>query len=474
MSLLLAVVSCEEDLTSLNEDPKRPEVVSYETLFSNAQLSLTDIITSSNVKDNIFRLIVQYWTETTYLDETRYNLASRNIPQNFWHVIYRDVLSDFSRSKSLLEENTIIGEAEKNNQLAIIDIMEVYTWSVLVQTFGDIPYQQALDIDNIRPEYTDQEEIFNDLLTRLDQSLGTMDVSAGSFGSADLVYGGDVASWIKFANSLKLRLGMTLADVNPTQAASVVAAAAPNVFTSNADNAMFEYSTIPPNTNPIWVDLVQSGRQDFIAATTIVDVMDSLSDPRVKYFFTPDGDPADEDGMYSGGIVGVGNSFSVYSKPGANITQADFPSILLSYDEVSFLLSEAAARGFGVAGTAEEHYNNAITASVLYWGGTEAEAQTYLAQPEVAYTTAGSEGSFKEKIGHQKWIALYNRGFESWTEWRRLGYPQLEPAIRAVSAIPVRYTYPISEQNLNKPNFEAAAAAVGGDEVTTKLFWDVE
>ena len=88
-------------------------------------------------------------------------------------------------------------------------------------------------------------------------------------------------------------------------------------------------------------------------------------------------------------------------------------------------LAEGIERGYAVPGTAEEHYNAAVTASILYWGGTLQDASTYLAQPNVAYSTAGA--NFKEKIGIQKWIALNNRGIDAWFEWRKFDYPLLSP-----------------------------------------------
>ena len=141
---------------------------------------------------------------------------------------------------------------------------------------------------------------------------------------------------------------------------------------------------------------------------------------------------------------------------------------MLSYDEVEFFLAEAVQRGYNVGGTAVGHYNAAITASILFWGGTTAEATAYLLQPAVVYNPA----NWKQSIGEQKWIALYNRGWDAWIEWRRLDYPQLVAPATAVSTIPKRYTYPIPEQNLNTANYNAAASAVGGDVVATKLFWD--
>ena len=161
----------------------------------------------------------------------------------------------------------------------------------------------------------------------------------------------------------------------------------------------------------------------------------------------------------------------LFSKPDERITQADFPALLLDYAEVEFFLAEVVERGYAVGGTAQSHYNNAITASILYWGGTVPEATAYLAQASVNYLTAA--GTWRQKIGVQKWIALYNRGLDAWIEWRRLDAPQLSPAVDAVSDIPLRYPYPVNEQNVNTANYNAASTAIGGDDVTTMLWWDI-
>src|SRR5678815_3242792 len=120
-----------------------------------------------------------------------------------------------------------------------------------------------------------------------------------------------------------------------------------------------------------------------------------------------------------------------------------------------------------VGGTAEDHYNKAITASIMSWDGV---AGDYLAQSNVKYATAS--GTYKQKIARQEYIALYNRGFDAWTLIRRLDYPQMAVPVTALSDFPVRFTYPILEQNINASNYNAASTAIGGDEVTTKLFWD--
>ena len=153
-----------------------------------------------------------------------------------------------------------------------------------------------------------------------------------------------------------------------------------------------------------------------------------------------------------------------------HLSDPTFPSDLLDYSEVEFYLAEAAERGFTVPGTAEDHYNNAITASIEYWTGSAGGATAYLAQPAVAYTTA--TGTWQQKIGTQAYLAFYNRGFDAWTEQRRLDFPVLPVPNNAVSDFPVRLAYPTKEQNVNEPNWTAASAAIGGDKVTTKLFFD--
>jgi hypothetical protein len=145
----------------------------------------------------------------------------------------------------------------------------------------------------------------------------------------------------------------------------------------------------------------------------------------------------------------------------------------MDYTEAEFLLAEAVERGFSVGGTAEGHYNNAVRSSILFWGGTGAEADAYLAQPSVAYATAFTD--WKQKIGTQAWLAYWLRGQTLWNSYRRLDYPRLfaPPAyLQEINKVPVRLFYPVSEQTLNAENYEAASAKIGGDSPLTRLFFD--
>ncbi|GAC1385007.1 MAG: SusD/RagB family nutrient-binding outer membrane lipoprotein [Ginsengibacter sp.] len=454
--------SCKKDISGINVDTKHPAVVPSATPFSYAEKNLVGVIASTSVNLNIFKLISQQWTEVTYIDESNYDLGGRSISEGWWRQLYKYTLINLEASRKAIP-NDVIDAKQRKNEIAMLDIIEDYTWYVLVNTYGNIPYKEALDPNNIFPKYDDAKTIYYDLLTRLDNDINALDVSAPSFGTADLLYAGDVPSWKKFANSLKLRMGILLADADPVKAKSTIEAAAPNAFTSNADNASFRYNPHTPNTNPVWVDAIQSGRNDFVPAVTIVDLMNTLSDPRRPMYFTPLA------GSYVGGIVGKGNAWSTVSHPSWLVTKPDAPYLVMGYSEVEFILAEAVERGYNVGGTASSHYNNAITASLAYWGVSSTDAAAYLAQPSVAYLTAS--GNYKAKIGTQKFLSFYMDGFDAWTELKRLGYPAEVAPPDAVSGYPLRFTYPVSEQNLNSSNYTTAAAAMGGDKVENKLFW---
>jgi len=469
LTIFSLLVSCQSDeqYEEKNRDPKNPTQVSAEFLFNSATKSLYDQMTSTNVNTNIFRMLGQHWTETTYVDEANYDFNTRNIPQNHWSEMYRDVLLDLATAKTNTDADPSLSAATKKTKNAQIEILAVYTWAQMVETYGNLPYSQALNAGvYVLPVYDDAATIYGDLLTRLTAAIPNL--TDNGFAAADNIYGGNPANWKKFGNSLLLRMGVRVADV-PTLAAkstaAIKAAVSGGVFTSNADNAELVYSNASPNTNPVWVDLVQSGRSDFVVANTLVDKMNALNDPRRTAYF-------DENlgtGVFKGGPYGDNNSFSAYTHVSARITDPTNPASLIDYAEVCFYLADAAERSIsGTPANAASFYNQGITASFAYWGTPN--VATYLLNPAVNYTTA--TGTWKVKIGTQLWLAMYNRGYEAWTAWRTYDFPGFN--LPAVSDLPVptRYTYPINEQNLNKTNYTAASTAIGGDKQTTKVFWD--
>ncbi|HUX58870.1 MAG TPA: SusD/RagB family nutrient-binding outer membrane lipoprotein [Bacteroidales bacterium] len=454
-----------------NLNPKMAAVVPASSIFTMAQVQLVEQVNSIDQNQNISRLLAQYNSQTTYYGESQWNFYDRGLPDEMWETLYRDVLLDFKEARRLIDLDISLTTQVKANQKAIIDIMEVYAYHVLVDCNGDIPYTEALSgRDNPTPAYDDAATIYADLISRLTADAAALDNTHPSIGEADVMYNGDVDSWSRFANSLQIRLAMRIADVSPALSESAAEAAiSRGVFTDQSESAVLVYFGITPHVNSVYNYIIQQGRRDFVASNTIIDTMNAINDPRRSYYFTT------VDGEYIGGNYGYRNVFGQCSHFASEIKEPDYPAILLDYVEVEFLLAEAAARGYDVGGGSEvSHYNDAVTQSILAWGGTNAEASTYLSQTEIGYSTGSTAGDFRKKIGLQKWIALYNRGLEGWAEWRRLDSPIFNIARnKTIDDIPMRMPYPYNEDNLNLANYNAGSAAIGGDLVSTKLFWDI-
>ncbi len=478
ISFIALFSSCSDEFGDMNQDTKNPTVSTPEFLFTNAEKFMVDQVTSTSVNFNVFRLYAQQWTEVQYPQETQYDLTGRTIPDRHWATYYRDVLRDFKEAKQLLltQKANFAGTPDGlvviENKIAIIDILSSYCYNILVDTFGDVPYTEALDIDgHPQPKYDDAQTIYKDLISVLTTASNNLNHSEGSFDEADLIYGGDTQKWAKFANSLRFRMAITMADVDLTYATTeALAAQADGLILTSADGTYMPYTTNTTNNNPLYLDLVASGRDDFLPANTFVNKMNALSDPRRAKYFTEY--PAGS-GQYKGGVYGTVNVYGDFSHLTPTIKDPVYPGVLFTYSEVEFLLAEAAARGIAVGGTAESHYNAAITASLNDWGVSAGDIATYLARPDVAYATAA--GTWKQKIGEQAWISYFNRGFEAWTSYRRLDFPALvAPPVTFgdITEVPKRYSYPGIEQTLNAANLEAAVAKLGNNAVTTKIFWD--
>jgi hypothetical protein len=234
--LTIFFVSCTDKFEDFNTDQKNPAEVDGNSLFTNAQKELADQVNQTSVNQNNFKLLSQYWTETTYIDEANYDFITRNWAATLFRYYIRESLEDFSEAARLIsEDESVAGVATKQNRLAIIELMNAYAYGQLVDIFGMVPYSEALNIGNVYPKYDDGADIYGDLISRIDAAIANLDVGEDSFGSADLFYGGDVTSWIKFANTLRIKLGITIADTNPTLAKSTVESAVAGAFASDAD-----------------------------------------------------------------------------------------------------------------------------------------------------------------------------------------------------------------------------------------------
>jgi hypothetical protein len=200
---LFLLSSCTKDITSLNKETKLPANVPAGSLFSNATRNLSDPLASASVNTNVFRFVVKHWAMVTYQDEVQYDFTTRFIPRTWWTDMYRDVLSDLANAVTIVTNDTRLTDGEKANKLAILDAMQVYTYSILVNTFGDVPYTEALKNEFLFPKYDDAKTIHMDLMRRLSEDIGKMNATSPGFtATEDLLNGGSMAKWIKFANTV--------------------------------------------------------------------------------------------------------------------------------------------------------------------------------------------------------------------------------------------------------------------------------
>jgi len=461
-SAALAITSCTGDLTDLNVNGKAPEKVPAGALFANATMGFYDYASVQNVNQNNLRLWAQQWTQTTYVDESNFELTERDVNGRTYTRMYTTVIRDCEEARAALAD-VVASDADLQAADASIEVMEVLAYSFLVDLFGDVPYTEALSETNT-PAYDDDAEIYMKLLERLDAATGKLN-GMSAFGSSDIIYGGDASAWKKAANSLMLRLAVRIIDADPAAAKTYgEKAISGGVFASTADDMRLFYSSAPPHTHPMWETLVQSGRTDFIASGTLADAMNMYNDPRRAGFFKNLGG---SDSVI-GAPHGLQSDYYQFSQPGVALEDPTWSHAAIDYVEVEFLLAHAAVAGWAGAGDAATHYNNAVSASVIEWGGDQAAADAYLAQAGVAFDAATAAA----QIGMQKWIAMYSNAPEAYNTVRQYDVP-MNVAAGAGTVTPDRYSYPIDEYSLNTDNVDAAAAKFNGDDMFTKVFLDM-
>jgi hypothetical protein len=466
-AVLLSVTSCKKELARINQNPNGSQTAQPDYLLTAATKATSDTYWGVANNMDASLLFVQYWSKIQYTDPDRYIYASSAF-EDLWSAGY---------SKSIVNLNEIIkiGDAQGNaNYKGVALVLRSWTFSLLTEAYGNIPYKQAANIDQyLTPAYDTQKDVYFALLDDLKAAQAALDPS-GKAIAGDVIYGNNIASWKKFANSLRLRIALRIADREPTKAKQVLAdiqAEGGSYISSNAETAQFTYVD-SPNQNP--VSNLFDTRDDYRISKTIVDKLFALNDPRLSIYAAKTQDPTPQNyvGLPNGLLVGDASNygFTKTSKPGTYFRAPHAPAVILSYAESLFDRAEAAARGFTTEDAASL-YGQAVTAALAQYSIASADIATYVAQPAVKYDAA----NYKKSIGEQKWLALFGQGLEGWTEWRRLDYPQLQPAVAGTlnGKIPVRFIYPGTEQSLNKTNYQSAVAAQGADALTTRLWFDV-
>jgi len=463
---LLAFNGCK-DITELNTDPNNPTAVPAENLLTQAQYELSERMWGRNYNGEWTMLLAQQWSQNEYAEDSRY-VVDGNSFDGVWVDFYANVLQELQTAGVLVSDNAGLTAGVKANQLAIINILEVYTYHLLVDGFGDIPYSQALNAEYPNPGYDNQQTVYTGLVETLKGALASIDTGSASFNSGDVIYGGDIASWKAFGNSLLLRIAMRMSNVDQATATAVIGGISGDFIGGNYQNALFRFDENPDIANPLYVDNTIGNRDDFCVSDVLVNALQDRNDPRISAYAA-----VTNAGTYVGMPYGLtdAEAFSLKpttSRPSDGVRSATAPAILMDYAEVQFLLAEAYERGI-LSGDAAAAYDAGVTASMEYWGFSD------LSGAITDYIAANpyDSGDWKAVLGMQKWLAFYTNGPQAWAEWRRLGEPQLQvPAAAANPVIPVRLPYPISEQTRNGNALNAVTD--DPNDLSTRLWWDID
>lgn len=398
----------------------------------------------------------------------------------------------------------IINKSDNEVAIALADILRVAIMHRMADAYGSIPYSKVVEDkkERLTVPYDTQQEAYIQMFKELDNALEALDrnrdLGQEAFGEYDKVYDGDLKKWIKYANSLKLRMAMRLSYVDEQTAKRKAAEAIDGgVITDNVDIAR-----LTPELNR--TALLWNSWQDHAIGADIICYMNGYNDPRRASMFTQ-GTKGNGDNVvksYYGLRIGTipGNkSRAVRACSSMLITDTD-PILWMNAAEVAFLKAEYELR-WGSPVTAQSLYEQGIRLSFAEHSvsGADVYIADGLSIPE-AYTDQLGQNSTTmpqsritikwndqaeleanlERIITQKWIAIFPLGNEAWAEYRRTGYPKLMPAIdnKSGGAVKSKYgmrrlPYPSEEYSENRANVQAAVVTLGGaDNGGTRVWWD--
>lgn len=464
--LFLGATGCNKinDFGDTNVNPAATTEPILAALLTNSEASLGSFASQTRPA-----LYGQYFSETQYTEVSLYSS-----PQLSFTGTYSSILNDLQM---------IIDKNQSKNMNAVAKILQQYVFASVTDRWGDVPYSEALK-GKSTPKYDKQEDIYKGMIAALKTAVASFDNT--SLISGDVILNGNVASWKKAANSLRLLLCIQISKRYPSAsgyAATEFKAAladAGGVIAANSDNLTVAYPG--GNFKSNWWSLY-NGRKDYAESKTMTDLMASLGDTRQTAF----GGATQDQGVANSNVtssVGVpyglkradAEAFTAANTGWARILRGDFRTedgkvVLISAAEVALARAEAADLGW-TTDNLNTVYNQGIALSYEQWGITA--PANYTTQSSVALAAAGTSTN-AGKIATQRYIAAYPNGEKAWNIWRKSGYPVLAPAPgnSPLIQIPRRYTYAASEFTSNKVAVEAAVAALpGGDVMSSKVWWD--
>lgn len=429
-----------------------------------------------------------------YYDNTSAAFASRHLTyyergNSFVDYSWRQGSFDnYNVLRQVMQMDSLAASTGQQQYRGITKFFRALLFSQLTETFGDIPYSQSMNgkTGNFKPSYDTQEAVYAGILQELEEANNLLDDSKGRI-DGDIIYSGVASQWKKLANALRLRLLIHLSkkesnsgvDIKGQFQKIISDPATYPVFTSNADNAQLVFNlSAPDNDYPTFGYLSLASLVSMEKG--FVDILKERQDPRLFSFAEPiGGQTAGDFDNYEGVDAGLTIQDQFSASGSASRINSRYhndkinePWILIGYAEQEFLIAEAIARNWiTTGGTAAEHYENGIRASMQFYNISDADIDAYIAQPIITYDAANA----LNQITLQKHIAFFmNSGWEAFWEQRRTGLPELSvgPGTYNDMMVPKRWIYPQSEYDYNTENVNAAIQSqYSGDDDVNKLMW---
>ena len=467
---VFTLTSCTNDFEDLNTNPNAPVSVQPSLLLRQVIYDFGENMSYEGFVAG--DLLAQHRTALDFNLFDRHDLKSPQLGGNPWPIFYTN----------LRDNEIILKQAQETAAFAVYEgpalILKAYMAAGLTDLFGDVPYFEAFNgIDGtVTPTYDLQEDIYqneNGILDNLNKGIAAINAYSGSIPlDGDILYNGNLESWIQFANSLKIKYLVRISGKVDVAAQLQTLFTEGNYIKNNTENAIFDFTNSEPNSFRL-AQLRVGDFNNFVLSETMEEILTDLNDDRIETFFRPFSNSSTNE--YNGLLNGIDASstsvaLSDYSLAGT-IFREDTSTLdanFITAWETNFLLAEAAEKGF-ITANAETLYNTAVTQAFEYWNTNL--PTTYLTI-NANYNTVGK--SPLEQIITQKWIASVINGYEGWIEYRRTGFPALKTISASLNngLIPVRMPYPAEAASLNIENYKVAETATNGNSLDVKVWWN--
>ncbi len=446
------IAGCQKFL-DVNKDPNNPTDVQESLLLAPVEQNISDNIQGGNASINI-----QNYLQDIAANQTNpglWNYQSFNIDfDGDWFNFYVVCLNNLKILNDKAEANG------NYNYAAIAKILTAYTLGTATDYWNDIPYSKGFDKSNFLVPYDSQESIYDTVQSLLTRAVSDIDKNAGAVpGTDDYFYGGNMDLWRKAAWAFKARYAIHLTKGpghNAEQQAEEALSDLQNAMQSNDDDLKFSYEGNTGSEN-IW-NLTFSPVTTYVLNETLVDTLVNRNDPRLPVIALP----AENTGLYNGRRIGADiDELANYSYPGNFYAGAASSNYIITYNECLFIKAEATLIKSGYV-AAQPVYEEAVKSNFSKLGidPSSAVATTYLNSRQL------TSGNALQHIMEEKAMAnIFN--LETYNDWRRTGFPVLQPVDGALSAIPRRLLYPQSEILTNAQPQQSA-------KLTDRVWWDTE